>query len=180
MASDTVERIIQSAENQARVGGYNAFSFREIAKEIGIKSASIHYHFPTKSDLAAELAKRYTEKFIIRLDEISSSNNSLYEKLSTYADLFYHALKVDQKMCLCGLFAAEADILPENVKAETKRFFEENINRLEAMLIEHHHSSAKTQALQLLASLEGAMLIAKAFDSERYFKEAIDLSAYQS
>lgn len=102
MSSDTIERIIQSAENQARTGGYHGFSFREIAKDIGIKSASIHYHFPTKTDLAAELAKRYTEKFNGHLQAISDTDKGLEEQLSSYTALFYHAIKNDQKMCLCG------------------------------------------------------------------------------
>ncbi len=54
------EAILNAAENKARLGGYNNFSFRELANEVGIKSASVHYHFPTKADLGAELVKRYT------------------------------------------------------------------------------------------------------------------------
>lgn len=178
-ASETIDRIIASAEGQARSGGYNAFSFREIAKDIGIKSASIHYHFPTKGDLASELAKRYTEKFCEHLNNISEGNDTLYEKLSAYSELFYHALKADQKMCLCGLFAAEMDVLPEDVKAETQAFFKANLSWLENVMAEYAIETPASKAMQLLASIEGAMLLAKAFESEEHFKKAIDLSTYQ-
>lgn len=178
MSSDTVERIIRSAENQARSGGYNAFSFREIAKEIGIKSASIHYHFPTKADLAAELARRYTQKFSASLDEISASKKNLHSKLTRYVDLFHYALKTDQKMCLCGVFAAEMDVLPEDVQQSTRAFFETNLQWLETLLTDHDIASPKTRAMQLLANMEGAMLLSKAFDSKTHFKQAIDLSAF--
>ncbi len=57
------EQILDAAERMARTGGYNAFSFREIAKEVGIKAASVHYHFPGKQDLGAAIAKRYTDRF---------------------------------------------------------------------------------------------------------------------
>jgi len=58
------EALLNAAESKARLGGYSNFSFRELANEVGIKSASVHYHFPTKEDLGTELAKRYTEYFL--------------------------------------------------------------------------------------------------------------------
>ena len=50
------EALLKVAEDKVRKGGYNNFSFREIANEVGIKSASVHYHFKTKADLGAEPA----------------------------------------------------------------------------------------------------------------------------
>ena len=58
------EQILDAAEKMARIGGYHGFSFREIAKDVGIKAASVHYHFPGKQDLGAAIAKRYTERFL--------------------------------------------------------------------------------------------------------------------
>ena len=179
MSSETIDRIIASAESQARSGGYNAFSFREIAKEIGIKSASIHYHFPTKENLAAELVRRYTEKFNEHLQIISESKGSTEQQLSDYAALLYHALKVDQKMCLCGMFAAEIDVLPDDVKSNTRLFFESQIQWLTHLFTHHGIVDAESEAIKLLANMEGAMLLARAFDSEDYFTRAIDLSAYR-
>jgi len=178
MSSDTIDRIIETAESQARTGGYNAFSFREIAKEVGIKSASIHYHFPTKADLAKELARHYTEKFVYHLNDISASSNGLNRQLSDYSDLFYQALKTDQKMCLCGLFAAEMDVLPEEVKAETRFFFEANLNWLKDLFTSYNIADSNAKAMNLLANMEGAMLLGKAFESEDYFRQAINLESF--
>ena len=163
MPSDTVEKIIISAEKQARSGGYNGFSFREIAKEIGIKSASIHYHFPTKADLATELTRRYTERFENKLNAIASEN----------------------KMCLCGLFTADIDILPDAVTDKLQQFFKLNEQWLIVQLTQHDtpmHSEQTPQkvALQLIATMEGAILLAKAFKSQNYFHDAVDLSAFSS
>ncbi|MGS2717126.1 TetR/AcrR family transcriptional regulator [Eionea flava] len=178
MSSDTIERIIQSAENQARTGGYHGFSFREIAKDIGIKSASIHYHFPTKTDLATELAKRYTEKFNGHLQAISDTDKGLEEQLSSYTALFYHAIKNDQKMCLCGLFAAESEVLPKEVQTATRQFFEAQIQWLTDLMLHHRIDLAEDKAIGLLANLEGAMLLAKTFDSEDMFTRAINIQRY--
>jgi AcrR family transcriptional regulator len=37
------------------------FSFGEIAADVGIKGSSVHYHFPTKDDLAAAVVRRWAE-----------------------------------------------------------------------------------------------------------------------
>jgi AcrR family transcriptional regulator len=59
--TDTRQVIMDTAQAMVQAKGYNALSFRELAKAVGIKSASIHYYFPTKGDLGAALARRYTE-----------------------------------------------------------------------------------------------------------------------
>ena len=65
--NERASQIIDSAIRMIRAGGYHSFSFRQIAAELGIKSASIHYHFPTKEDLGVALTKRYTENFVASL-----------------------------------------------------------------------------------------------------------------
>ena len=60
-ANDTRQTIMNAARATVQARGYNALSFRELAKEVGIKSASIHYYFPTKGDLGAALASRGPE-----------------------------------------------------------------------------------------------------------------------
>src|SRR5258708_32569456 len=59
--TDTRERIMSVARLMGQAHGYNALSFREIGKEVGVSSARIHHHFPTKGDLGAALAQRYTD-----------------------------------------------------------------------------------------------------------------------
>jgi AcrR family transcriptional regulator len=71
--SNKAEEILDVAERMARTGGYNGFSFREIAKAVGIKAASVHYHFPTKDELGAAVARRYTERFLATPGDASDS-----------------------------------------------------------------------------------------------------------
>jgi TetR/AcrR family transcriptional repressor of nem operon len=61
---DTRETIMTLARATAQAHGYNGLSFRELAKAVGVKSASVHYHFPTKGDLGAALARRYREEAV--------------------------------------------------------------------------------------------------------------------
>ncbi|GCD57345.1 hypothetical protein NBRC3222_2682 [Acetobacter pasteurianus NBRC 3222] len=55
------EAILAAARKAAQTRGYNGLNFRELAKEVGIKPASIYYHFPSKADLGMAVARRYWE-----------------------------------------------------------------------------------------------------------------------
>ncbi|NJM33098.1 MAG: TetR/AcrR family transcriptional regulator [Limnobacter sp.] len=166
MSTETIERIFASAEAQARAGGYNAFSFREIAKDIGIKSASIHYHFPTKEDLAIALAHRYTRRFQEQLEQIPIELDAT-ASIKRYVDLFRASLTIDKKMCLCAVWAAEVDDLPHGVRKATQAFFNMNLAWLAARL--EKIPDSKWNAAHVLATLEGSMLLAKTFDSIELF-----------
>lgn len=61
---ETAQRLMDLAEAHIRDAGYGGFSFRDLAAEIGIKSASVHHHFPTKAILAAAVARRYGDRFL--------------------------------------------------------------------------------------------------------------------
>lgn len=174
MTQSTVEKIIKAAESQVRAGGYNSFSFREIAKEIGIKSASIHYHFPTKTDLSVAIVNRYTIRFEGQLTHIFTSTIEPMNRLKLYITLFRQALKVDKKMCLCGVLASQSDVLPEALQAESKAFFKVNTAWLSGAIFPHS-SLAEPQANLILASLEGALLLSKAMQSDAPFEQIANL-----
>lgn len=170
------EALLKAAESKVRSGGYNNFSFREIAAEVGIKSSSVHYHFPTKGDLGAELARQYTDAFVAALGDPNDLVDEGKNPIEVYIDSFRTALVQDKKMCLCGLLGAEIDGLPDKVKYETKRFFENNINWLErawAAQKRQEKDKAKSRAIQTIALLEGAMLISKSLDSNDAFEKAV-------
>ena len=61
MNTNARESILLTAKRMAQLHGYSGLNLRELAQEVGIKAASIYYHFPGKADLAAAVAKRYWE-----------------------------------------------------------------------------------------------------------------------
>ncbi|GAA6208976.1 TetR/AcrR family transcriptional regulator [Cognatishimia sp. WU-CL00825] len=167
--SETATRILDTAERVARQGGYNAFSFRDIAAEIGIKSASVHYHFPTKEDLGAALADRYTDRFLGALG--APEDADVKTMVTRYIDACAHALKVDGLMCLCGMFGAEIEQLPSPVARKTRAFFERNLAWLAAVYLAGGHTAAQSNqaAARLIATTEGAMILARAMDDHSLF-----------
>lgn len=173
MTSSTIDKIMDIAESQVRAGGYNSFSFREISLEIGIKSASIHYHFPTKVDLGVAIASRYTERFAEQLTTITVTETGAANRLSAYIALFRTALLQDKKMCLCGQLASESDVLPEPIRLETKRFFQLNLDWLAHTVFNELGTKAHTRAAAVLAILEGALLMSKVMEQSELFEQVV-------
>jgi len=168
------EELLKVAEDKVRKGGYDNFSFREIANEVGIKSASVHYHFPTKADLGAELAHQYTEDFLAALGDIDSIKARGENPIDVYKKIFKHALVTDNKMCLCGLLGAQNESLPEKVQIEVKRFFDENLAWLKAAHTANGKPNPSQAAITTVSLLEGAMMISKALNDHSYFTLATE------
>lgn len=172
------KQILDAAELMVSAGGYNAFSFREVAKAVGIKSSSVHYHFPTKADLGAAVAKYYTEKFIFALGDPAELLSAGNDPVEVYISAFERALKEDKRMCLCGLLGAELASLPSEVAKQTRAFFEQNITWLKAAYELKGSKDAGSAALKTIALLEGAMILSNALgDAEAFQKAAQTLRA---
>lgn len=172
--NSTVDRILNSAETRARMGGYHAFSFREIAKEIGIKSASIHYHFPTKEALTLALTERYAKRFIEKINQIDT-NIPITTQLANYIAIFREALAIEKLMCLCGVLSTESDLLPQGIKHAIQNFFTANLDWLKTRLQSNQVPQSDTKAAHILATLEGAMLLGKILESTDAFDSSVAL-----
>ncbi|HEX7906639.1 MAG TPA: TetR/AcrR family transcriptional regulator [Paraburkholderia sp.] len=182
MTTDTKQRILASARRMVQARGYNALSFREIAKEVGIKSAGVHHHFPTKGDLGAALARQYTEEAVALLDDLLETFENEQQTLERYTSVFRSALVQDNRMCLCGIMAAEHHDLPDEVRVEVDRFTEVNVDWLCKILSFRDDGSdaqsIKRQALAIFASIEGAQLVARGRDDVSVFDDTV--RAYRS
>lgn len=162
---DMREAVMAAARATVQAHGYNALSFRELAKEVGIKSASVHYHFPTKGDLGAALARRYTEDGAAYLAELLATSNDATWCMDRYVEIFRSALANDNRMCLCGIMSAELDDLPPEVRTEVDKFAETNVGWI-AKVLSRARTTASGQdleehAMAIFAAIEGAQLIAR-------------------
>lgn len=164
MTVSTADRLRETAQRLIQTNGYNGFSFRDLATEIGIKSASIHYHFPTKGDLARDVAQQYRKKFADRLEQILQDHDDLPARLAAYSECFSETLRNGNRLCLCGMLASESDTLPQKVHDEARLFFAEQVAWLELVIADDGPQSDETRqfAATYLSALEGAMMIARA------------------
>lgn len=161
---ETRERIMGVARAMVQAHGYNALSFRDVAQAVGVKSSSVHYHFPTKGDLGAALARRYADEAEAALQALSDSLGDLAACFEIYTGIFRAALADDNRMCLCGIMSAEHDDLPAEVRAEVDRFTEINLRWLDVALAGRpgrEASPLREQAVAVFAAIEGAQLVAR-------------------
>lgn len=173
--SDSASQILDIAEVRMRQAGYNAVSYRDIAAQMGIKSASLHYHFPKKEDLGVALVQRYAAAFQERLLKDLSDGDAPRERLSAFVNLYETALLDHQLICLCAVLGAEAQGLPRRVSREVQIFFTQNIEWLTSVFDEMSVSNPDRAAKTALSLLEGSMIISAVNADNSVFKAAADL-----
>ncbi|MGY8632823.1 TetR/AcrR family transcriptional regulator [Bradyrhizobium sp. 14AA] len=176
--TDMREAVLAAARATVQARGYTALSFRELAKEVGIKSASVHYHFPTKGDLGVALARRYTEEGTAYLEEVLATAPDPHACFDRYIEIFRAALANGNRMCLSGIMSAELDDLPEEVKHEIDRFPRMNIAWITRVLATANACASEDErserAMAIFAAITGAQLIARGRNDISVYDRAIE------
>lgn len=180
--TDMREALLVAGRAAVQARGYSALSFRDLAKQVGIKSASVHYYFPTKGDLGAELARRYTEEGAAYLDQVLAGSRDPAWCAARYVEVFRAALLNDNRMCLVGMMSAELDELPMEVRKEVDAFAAMNIAWLTRLLNLAKPDAAaqiqRDQALAIFSAIEGAQLVARGCKDIAMFDRAV--AAYRA
>ncbi|MBV8954842.1 MAG: TetR/AcrR family transcriptional regulator [Solirubrobacterales bacterium] len=176
----TSERILDIAERLVQTRGFNNFSYADIAKELGITTASLHYHFRGKAELGQALITRYAERFGDALDRIDAEIPDPRAKLEAYAGLYGGVLE-GKRMCMCGVLAAEYQTLPGPMRRAVIGFFDENQRWLAGVLKQGrtdktlaYTGSPDEVAQSILSTLEGAMLVARPYGDLARFNSTAD------
>jgi TetR/AcrR family transcriptional repressor of nem operon len=177
--ADTAERILDSAERFVQSRGFNGFSYADVAAELGITKASLHYHFAGKAELGQALIGRYAARFADALERIDAGGGDAPAKLAAYATIYADVLR-DKRMCLCGMLAADYDTLPEPMRDAVRRFFDDNEAWLTDVIeqgelegsLQLRDGSAREGAQALVGGLEGALLIARPYGEVTRFETA--------
>jgi TetR/AcrR family transcriptional repressor of nem operon len=167
--SDMKTAIMDAAERRIQAGGFGGFSFREIAADVGIKSSSVHYHFPTKEDLAAAVVRRWADYTSDHIDQEYAKDP---EPFRVWTKALRGTTFSDTHMCPCTVLGASSYDLPEQVALEVKRFFKMCHEKLVAQGL------APNKASEFFSTLIGAMVVASALrDSSEYDRATDSLAA---
>jgi TetR/AcrR family transcriptional regulator, transcriptional repressor for nem operon len=176
--TDTATQILDVAERLAQVRGFNGFSYADVAAELQLTTAALHYHFAGKAELGQALMTRYATRFAAALAAVESEIDDAPGRLDAYADLYLGVLR-KERMCLCGMLAAEYETLPVPMRDTVLRFFEANEEWL-AGVLEQGRAEGQLQfagapadtARMIVSSLEGALLVARPFGDIARFQVA--------
>ena len=174
----TSQQIMDIAQRLVQTRGFNAFSYADIARALSLSKASLHYHFASKSDLGVRLIERYEDSFERTLGAIDLEGGEASVKLRCYVDIYSRVL-ADERMCLCGMLAAEFVTLPKTMQTALDSFFKLNERWLVAALEEGRGSgslrfegSAAEAAQFVIDSLEGSMMMARSHGGMARFNAA--------
>jgi TetR/AcrR family transcriptional repressor of nem operon len=175
---DTATQILDVAEGLAQSRGFNGFSYADVAAELHLTKAALHYHFAGKAELGEALIVRYSARFAAALAALDNDTASAAAKLEGYANLYLDVLR-DKRMCLCGMLAAEYQTLPQAMRDAVINFFDANEAWLQRVVDQGQHEgtlqpggSAKEIARAIVGSLEGAMLVARPYGDLTRFQAA--------
>lgn len=166
----TADQILDCAQALLVDGGYNAFSYADIAAVVGIRKASIHHHFPAKADLVQKLVSRYRGEAEAGLAAIAVSVSDPHEQLCTYVEYWRACIaKARPSYCICVMLAGELPSLPEQVAVEVRHHFRSLAIWLSGVMAAGDAegrvrlaSPVETEAELFVATVHGAMLSARA------------------
>jgi TetR/AcrR family transcriptional regulator, transcriptional repressor for nem operon len=160
--SDVSISIVDAAERRIRLGGFNGFSFREIAADVGVKSSSVHYHFPTKEALAAAVVRRYTDRLAEKIDVELEKGADPREVL---ANAFRRTTHSETCMCPVVVMGAASGDLPAEVLMEVQRFYRMCLDKL-------MQGASQKEATEILSVITGAMVVSNALDDKGVYDRA--------
>lgn len=187
--SNTAEEILASARTLIIAGGYNGFSYADIAGVVGIRKASIHHHFPNKVDLVKALVVQHRKATEEGIAALRQAIPEPMEQLGAYVQ--YWAKCIEDRsapFCVCALLAGELPMLPQEVAVEVRSYFRFLSAWMESVLeqgmqqgtIRSMHAPA-LEAQMFMAMVHGAMLSARAYDDVSMFGTIVggQLKRYQ-
>lgn len=175
------DQILNSAQKLVQQRGFNGFSYADIAEEVGIRKASLHHHYATKTDLGLALIERYSTLLGNELNRIGSLPVQADDKLRAYISIYRNTHDAD-RVCMGGMLATEALTLDAVMLPSLQHFFAINTDWLTELLIEGKSqqifslsSSAANHARLLVSTLQGALMIARATGNLDAFNQTTSL-----
>jgi TetR/AcrR family transcriptional regulator, transcriptional repressor for nem operon len=171
--TEMTDKLLDAAEAAVRARGYHAVSFRELADDLGIKSASVHYYYRQKEDLGLALVARYRARFFEALDAATTNASNFDIRLRAFVEVYRSSLVGSERICLCGMLGAECSGLPPTLAAAVAEFFKANVDWLVASMDTTQPMRERlNRATTIVATLQGAMMIATSLKNHRHFDAA--------
>ena len=174
------DQILDVAETLVRQYGYNRFSYSQIAKQLDISKSSMHHYYPTKADLGLAMINRFNSSVIQLMNYLHASEHDPAERLKKYFNVYLQSLS-ENKMCLCGMMAAEHESLSSQMQAAINAFFLEHIDWLEVVLREGRFSGRfefqgepRRHAQMIHSCMQGGLMVAKAKQSSANLESLVD------
>lgn len=175
--SPKAEEIIKRTNELLAKGGYDSFSYADIAELVQVRKASIHHHFPTKADLVKVTVARHCEAIRQGLRSLDESTPDPLARLEKYCRWWASCIQASAPpICICALLAAELPSIPTEVADQVRAHFRD-LSAWLAVVIDEGQSKGSirlavepaSDGLAFMASIHGAMLAARALGDPEVF-----------
>lgn len=171
--------IIKEADRLLMQTGYNAFSYKTITERIDIKTSSIHYHFPKKSDLGIAIIQAHQDAFEETI--LRTKDKTPLEKILKLF-LYYRRLAAEQKVCIVGALTSDINTLDEKLREKVLAFAESIVRWTATILEEGEHqkvfkpiSSPHLKAKILVSTLMALTQLARIENSNDSFEKTLEV-----
>ncbi len=179
---NTRTALLDAAEQALRSHGQNGFSYQDLSKTVGIRTASIHYHFPSKAGLIVALIQRYTADVLEALEDLGRSGSTAGQQLRDFVGIYRAALNDGRCLCLCVALLMAPDDVSADGLAEIHRFRAKELRWLERLFAQaqadgtiQNPQDPSAEAAACLALVEGAQINARANHDTAAFDTAVEL-----
>ncbi|KAF1046739.1 TetR/AcrR family transcriptional regulator [Xylophilus sp.] len=185
--SPKAEEIARHTTALLASGGYNSFSYADLAERVGIRKASIHHHFASKATLVRVVVAQYRQQATAALAQLSGHLGDPAAELQAYADHWVECIRTgDTPFCICGMLATELPTLPDEVAVEVRGHFRDLTDWVGSVLTRgaargqfHFSGTPKSAAQSFVSVVYGAMLLARALGDPAVFQSTVQ-SAIQA
>jgi len=172
--TDTKEAILRLGMEFIQTYGYNAFSYADISKELKIKNAAVHYHFPGKEDLLAEIVEQYIQRYHELARSLEAPGITSRQKIQAFVNR-YTTLCEQGKICLIGSVGSDYHTLPDSAKTKLTELVELVLGLVEKVLKEgkkkgefHFNESARVRAMLIMTNLAAGVQLARITSQKDY------------
>jgi TetR/AcrR family transcriptional repressor of nem operon len=177
----TQQKLIDSARRLIQMRGYNGFSYADVAEEVQVRKASIHHHFPAKSDLARAVVEQSRALIVEQTAALALGDFDPEAQLRTYTGYWEKCIAdASAPFCVAGMLASELPTLPDDLGNAVRAHFVELSNWLELVLTRgaqmgryELQGSARQEAESFMAMVYGAMLTARAYGDPKVFADIV-------
>jgi AcrR family transcriptional regulator len=169
------ERIVAAAARAIRRTGYEGTGVADIMKEAGLTHGAFYAHFESREAMLAEAASRAcAESAAVAAQAVASvpAEEALVTMLRGYLSR-EHLEHIEQGCPLVALGSETPRQVPE-VRRVTTRYMKEMIDLLARQSPDWGQPAAHERALVTMATLVGAVLLARAVDEPALSKDLCD------
>ena len=164
--------IIDSANQLFYQKGYNQTSFSEIADAAGMPRGNFYYYFKSKDEILDAVITDRIERMRQRLAEWDKEYSTPLEKLHRFIDILLNSEQDAMRYgCPMGSLSVELGKTQLEQQARVKDMFDIFLEWGTSQFKALGTKQPRTQALHLLASMQGTLLVANTYSDVSFLRQ---------